>query len=86
MGLGYIFYIHVFHLIIGQIMVWFKFMVFNATFNNISVISWWSVILVEEIRVPREVNDKLYLGKIMCYKSNILFLLQSLLSSIMKLI
>ena len=23
-------------------------MVFNATFNNISVISWWSVILVEE--------------------------------------
>jgi hypothetical protein len=27
-------------------------MVFNATFNNISVISWWSVLLVEEIRVP----------------------------------
>jgi hypothetical protein len=24
-------------------------MVFNATFNNISVISWWSVLLVEEI-------------------------------------
>jgi hypothetical protein len=23
-------------------------MVFNATFNNISVISWWSVLLVEE--------------------------------------
>jgi hypothetical protein len=23
-------------------------MVFNATFNNISVISWWSVFLVEE--------------------------------------
>jgi hypothetical protein len=22
--------------------------VFNATFNNISVISWWSVLLVEE--------------------------------------
>jgi hypothetical protein len=22
-------------------------MVFNATFNNISVISWWSVLLVE---------------------------------------
>jgi hypothetical protein len=30
------------------------FMVFNATFNNISVISWWSVLLVEEIGVPRE--------------------------------
>jgi hypothetical protein len=27
---------------------------FNATFNNISVISWLSVSLVEEIRVPRE--------------------------------
>jgi len=23
-------------------------MVFNATFNNISVISWWSVLVVEE--------------------------------------
>ena len=22
--------------------------VFNATFNNISIISWWSVLLVEE--------------------------------------
>jgi hypothetical protein len=33
-------------------MVWF--MVFNATFNNISVISWRSVLLVEEIRVPEE--------------------------------
>ena len=29
-------------------------MVFNATFNNISVISWWSVLLVEETRVPGE--------------------------------
>jgi hypothetical protein len=29
-------------------------MVFNATFNNISAISWWSVILVEETAVPRE--------------------------------
>jgi hypothetical protein len=26
-------------------------MVFNATFNNISVISWQSVLLVEETRV-----------------------------------
>jgi hypothetical protein len=26
-------------------------MVFNTTFNNISVISWWSVLLVEETRV-----------------------------------
>jgi len=29
-------------------------MIFNATFNNISVISWWSVLLVEETGVPRE--------------------------------
>jgi len=28
--------------------------VFNATFNNIAVISWLSVFLVEETRVPRE--------------------------------
>ena len=37
-------------------------MVFNATFNNISVISWQSVLLVEETRVPVEnlyqVTDK----------------------------
>ena len=29
-------------------------MVFNATLNNISVISWKSVLLVEETGVPRE--------------------------------
>jgi len=28
--------------------------VFDATFNNISVISWWSVLLVEETGVPVE--------------------------------
>ena len=28
--------------------------VFNTTFNNISVISWWSVLLVEETVVPGE--------------------------------
>ena len=30
------------------------FMVFNATFNNISVISWLSVLLVEETGLPGE--------------------------------
>ena len=30
------------------------FMVFNATFNNVSVISWRSFSLVEDTRVPRE--------------------------------
>ena len=34
--------------------LWFIVMVFNVTFNNISVISWLSVLLVEEIGVPRE--------------------------------
>jgi hypothetical protein len=29
---------------------------FNATFNNISLISWQSVLLVEETRVPGECN------------------------------
>ena len=29
-------------------------MVFDATINNISVISWQSVLLVEETGVPRE--------------------------------
>ena len=33
------------------------FMVLNATFNNISVISWRSVLLVEETGVPGE-NDR----------------------------
>jgi len=31
-----------------------RVMVFNATFNNISVLSWWSVLLVEETGVPGE--------------------------------
>jgi hypothetical protein len=33
-----------------------RVMVFNATFNNASVISWRSVLLVEETGVPREYN------------------------------
>ena len=31
-----------------------RVMVFNTTFNNISVISWWTVLLVEETGVPGE--------------------------------
>jgi hypothetical protein len=30
---------------------------FNATFNNISVMSWWSVLLVEETGIPEKTND-----------------------------
>jgi len=32
-------------------------MVFNATFNTISVISWRSVLLVEKIGVPEKTTD-----------------------------
>ena len=35
-------------------MLGFRVMVFNATFNNISVISWRSVLLMEETEIPRE--------------------------------
>ena len=35
-------------------MVWIRSIVFNATFKNISVISWRSVLLVEETGVPVE--------------------------------
>ena len=31
-----------------------RIVVFNATFNNISVKSWWQISLVEETGVPRE--------------------------------
>jgi hypothetical protein len=37
----------------------FWFMVINATFNNISVISWWSVLLVEKTRGPGENHQRL---------------------------
>ena len=48
------------------------FMVFNATFNNNSVIWWRSVLLMEETEVPEktidlsQVTDKLY--HIMLYR------------------
>ena len=38
-------------------MVKFRFMVFNTTFNNIAVISWRSVLLVEETIVPGKNHD-----------------------------
>ena len=35
-------------------------MVFIPNFNNISVISWWSVLLVQEITDLPQVTDKIY--------------------------
>jgi len=32
-------------------------MMLNATFNNISVISWWAVLLMEEIGVSGKTTD-----------------------------
>ena len=49
------------------VLVWF--IVFNATFNNISIISWRSVLLVEETGENHDlshVTDKLY--QIMLYR------------------
>ena len=46
------------HLLLGFLTMWVcervRVMVFNATFNNISVISWRSVLLVEESGGPGE--------------------------------
>jgi hypothetical protein len=45
---------------------WVRVMVFNATFNNISVILWWSVLLMEKPEYSEktcdlsQLTDKLY--------------------------
>jgi hypothetical protein len=47
-------------------LTWFGFMVFNTTFKNISVISWTSVLLVEETGENHQ-PEKLY--HIMLYRT-----------------
>jgi hypothetical protein len=42
------------HLAIFQLLFEFEFLVFNATFSNISAISWRPVLVVEEAGVPGE--------------------------------
>jgi hypothetical protein len=62
------FYLYTFYARKSAKLVWI--IVFNVTFNNISVILWQSVLLVEETGVPwenhRQVTDKLY--HIMLYR------------------
>ena len=50
----YLSFIAAFVLFLGGGFKSFCFMVFNATFNNISVISWRSILLVEETGGPGE--------------------------------
>ena len=55
---------------ITAFMFMFRFMVFNTTFNIISIISWWSVLLVEKPEKTThlsQITDKLYY--IMLYTS-----------------
>ena len=42
-------------------------MVFTATFNNISVISWRSVLLVEETEWPGETSDLSHVSDKLCH-------------------
>jgi hypothetical protein len=37
--------------------LWFDLIVFNATFSNISTMSWWPVLMVEEAGVPERTTD-----------------------------
>ena len=61
-------------------------MVFNATFNNISVISWWSVLLVETV-VPGESADPVIFKTdtlvIKLLKCNMLFIIRGWLQHIL---
>ena len=53
-----------------EALVWKMYMVFNATFNNNLVISWRSVLLVEETGVPSEKCRYTYTheGQLVCQK------------------
>jgi len=45
-------------------------MVFNATFNNISAILWWSVLLMEETGGPGENNNAMTAHQYHCRSEN----------------
>jgi len=48
--------------------IWFRSMLFNTTFSNISLISWRSVLLVEEIGVPGKNHRPVARNYIMLYR------------------
>jgi hypothetical protein len=54
-----------------------RVMVFNTTFNNISVISWRSVLLVEKTYDLSQVINKLY--HIMLYHKNVFLVCTNIL-------
>jgi hypothetical protein len=47
-------------------------MMLNVTFGNISVISWWSVLLVEETGVPGKNIDLPILAQGRCIRYNVM--------------
>jgi len=49
----------------------FRVMVFNATLNNISVILWMPVLLMEETGVPGENHRPAKLFQIMLFQVNL---------------
>jgi hypothetical protein len=53
-------------------------MVFNATFNNISVISWQSVLLVEETGGPGEDQNIQHIETDMCFLTKQVFSLSTI--------
>jgi hypothetical protein len=46
-------------------------MVFNITFNNISAISWWSVLLVDETGGPGENHPPVAVRVILFYHDRV---------------
>jgi hypothetical protein len=48
------------HLILNKDGIWVRVMVLNATFNNISVVSWRSVLLLEKTTDLPQITDILY--------------------------